>query len=91
MNKLGLIAAAALAGMALPPIVIAQTRSNDGIDGGKPLQIEREPNTLNAPPVVPTVEVRGTGGAEARASRKAARARIAVRPRIRIARARRGE
>jgi hypothetical protein len=79
------LAGAALAAAALPQLAFAQS-SNGGIDNGKPLQIEPEPNTLapsvTPPPVLATPETRAT--------RKAARSRISVRPRVRTAR-RRGE
>jgi hypothetical protein len=76
------LAGAALAGMALPQIALAQT--SGGIDGGKPIQIEREPNTL-APSVKPP---QVAANPETRSPRKAARSRISVRPRVRTARRR---
>ncbi len=85
MNKLGLLAGAALAGLALPQDAIAQDRPADGIGGGRPLQIEREPNTLAPPPVAVAPSL---AAPETRAARKAARSRIYVRPRVRTARRR---
>jgi hypothetical protein len=83
MKKLVFLAGAALAGMAFPQLSIAQNRSYDGVDGGKPIQIERASNTLNSAP--------NASSAEKRATRKAARSRISVRPRVRTARTRRTE
>jgi hypothetical protein len=78
MNKLGLLASAAIAGLALPQTSLAQDRPYDGIDGGRPIQIEREPNTLGPAPSTAAPERR-------KQARKAARARIKVRPRVRVA------
>jgi hypothetical protein len=83
MKKLVYFAGALLAGMGLPQLSTAQNRGYDGIDDGKPIQIEREPNTLNSAP--------SASNTQARAARKAARSRISVRPRVRTARTRRAE
>ncbi len=85
MNKLGLLAGVVGAGMAFSQLATAQIRpSGDLIDGGRPTQIEPEPSSLGAVAAPPVTETR-------RRARRAARARIAIRPRVPAAHPRRGE
>ncbi len=58
MKKLGFLAGV-VAAIALPQLADAQDRPSDLlIDGGQPIQIEREPNTLGPVTAVPRPERR---------------------------------